>query len=58
MVRVLDARREARKALIAFSSTVCEPDLAQIESSLSENDELTERFNDGIYSSGSTPVSN
>ncbi|KAM0944272.1 putative G patch domain-containing protein [Dioscorea sansibarensis] len=51
-----DARREARKALIAFSSTVGEPDLAQIESSLSENDELTERFNDGIYNSGSTPV--
>ncbi|KAH7682713.1 G patch domain-containing protein 1 [Dioscorea alata] len=51
-----DARREARKALIAFSSAAGEPDLAQIESSLSGNDELIERSNDGIYSSGSTPV--
>ncbi|KAJ0989095.1 hypothetical protein J5N97_007451 [Dioscorea zingiberensis] len=51
-----DARREARKALIAFSSNINEPDIAQIESSVSERDELTERSNDGIYSSGSTPV--
>lgn len=55
---LLEARREARKAFLAFSGNEGRPELAQNESSRSDSEECTEKCKDGIYASQNTPVSN
>nr|XP_019710120.1 G patch domain-containing protein TGH homolog isoform X2 [Elaeis guineensis] len=50
-----EARREARKAFLAFSGNEGGAELAQNESSRSDSEEWTEKFRDGIYASQNTP---
>lgn len=58
MLLLLEARREARKAFLAFSGNEGGPELAQNESSRSDSEECTEKYKDGICASQNTPVSN
>ncbi|XP_008782424.2 G patch domain-containing protein TGH homolog [Phoenix dactylifera] len=51
-----EARREARKAFLAFSGNDGGPELAQNESSRSDSEECSEKCKDGIYASQNTPM--
>lgn len=54
---LLEARRVARKAFLAFSANEEGSDLAQKGSPVSGSEEYNKRMDDDIYASKSVPVS-